>query len=185
MKNRLEFNASSSEYQDFLSYSTFSNLDVFTGKAAVKHLIDEYVKEKINRAREEGYEQAQADFKKEIKEIINTARTEIDNYISLVTRIADYTYERSKEISKESFQLLQTRTNFYFGTRRIKILFIINTDFEKEISFSNLLIEVEKDVFEKENFLCELLYINKKGIELNEPSIDCDFPLTRIRKDKE
>jgi len=171
-------------YREFISYSAFTNLDLFAGEKDLKELIDAYLQEKILQAKKEGYQKAQQDFKEEIKKIINLARSEIDSYINLVTRIADYAYEKTGEIFKEALKIVETRTNFYFGTQRIRILFVVEGDYTKEIELANFLQGIEKEVFEKENFFCELLYINKKGADLNSPSVDSDFPLVRTRKNR-
>jgi len=171
-------------YQNFPSYSALSNLQLFVGEVDLQQTIELYIQTKLIEARKEGYQQAKSDFRNEMEKIAGEARAEIDSYITLVTRVADYIYEKSKANFAQELEIEQTRTNFYFGAKRIKILFIIKGSFEKELEFSNLLNEVEKEVFENDNFICELLYINKTGIELNEDSIDYDFPLTRTRKEK-
>lgn len=160
----------------FLAFSAFTNTDAFTEKEQIKELIEAYYHSRITQAKEEGYLKAQKDIE---EEILNLARSEIDNYISLVTRIADFVNKRVNDYFKKTINIIQTRTNFYFGTRRIKIMFIIQCDNDKEIEFADLLQGVEKEVFEKDNFFCELLFINTKEVKPDSASINNDFPLIR------
>lgn len=166
---------------NYLRYIDTKNLDLFASKEKLQTLIENYLQTKIAQARKEGYQEAQKAFGKEIEKKL---KLEINNYINLVTIIADNTHEKTNEIFSESLRIVETRANFSFGTRRIKLLLIIEGDYTKEIEFATFLHNIEKEVFEKNRFFCEILYINKGETKLNSVSIGIDFPLVRNRKVK-
>lgn len=159
-------------------FSRFPPLPVreglFGDPEVVKKIISEYTRRyELKRAQEKGYKKALIDIQREV-------RKQVDGYISLLTKISDFVYEITEEPFKEfDFKVTGIRTNFYFETQRINILFVIDTDFEAERFFSDLLDEVEKTILDKENFVAELFYINGRSKKLDETSIEHDYPIFR------
>ncbi len=175
MLNRLRTTTS------YLRYIDSENLELFADKEMLQSLVENYLQMTIEKARQEGYQEAQKDFSGVIEKKL---KLEINKYINLVTKIADDTYNKTNMIFQESLHIVETRTNFAFGTHRIKLLLIIECDSNKEVEFAKFLYDIEKVIFEKNGYFCELLYINKKGIDLNMISISIDYPLVRTRKVK-
>lgn len=166
---------------DYLKYIDTENLDLFTNREILQTLIENYHQTKVEQARKEGYKEAQKELGEKIEKIL---KLEINNYINFVTEIADNTYTKTNKIFSESLRIVETRANFSFGTRRIRLLLIIDGDYAKEIEFATFLHNIEKEVFEKNKFFCEILYVNKNKTDLNSVSISIDFPLARNRKVK-
>lgn len=166
---------------DYLKYIDTENLDSFTSREILQTFIEDYLQTKIAQAKREGYQEAQKTFGKEIEKKL---KLEINNYINLATDIADNTYTKTNKIFSESLCIVETRANFSFGTRRIRLLLIIDGNYAKEIEFATFLYNIEKEVFEKNKFFCEILYVNKSETDLNSVSISIDFPLVRNRKVK-
>jgi hypothetical protein len=155
-----------------------TNWNILADKRTTQNLQD-YLQMKINMALREGYKKGQEDFKDNIKKII---QTEMNQYIGLTTIIAESVHSKIKETFKEDIKILDTRTNFFFGYQKIKILLIIECNNKIELDFIKVLQDIEIDTLRKNNFYCEILYINKKEIELNLTSIEIDFPLSKTNK---
>lgn len=139
----------------------------------IEDAINTYRKNEEEKAKKEGYAEA-------FTKIAKTIKKKIDNYISSLTEIADIVSSVTKEAFKdEELKITAIRTNFYFDTGRINILFIIDGDIEREVRFCSILNEVEKFILEEENLIAELFYINRRGKELDEESIKRDYPFVR------
>jgi len=164
--------------RDYLRYIDTENLKLFTSEENLLTLLGDYVQPKIEQARKEGYQKAQKDFAEMVEK---TLKSEINGYIKLVTGIADNTYNKINDIFKESLLIIETRAKFSFGTHRINLLLVVEGDHDKEIEFAKFLQNVETEVFDKDSFFCEILYVNKRGVELNATSVAIDFPLVRNR----
>lgn len=178
MKNRLRSLNLFQLSQDFLTFPFVARLDLFKGPD-IRQLISEYVEYKVQEAKKEAFKEGYKEAIEKIKEAINK---EIEDYMALVTKIVDLVYEITKKEFK-NLKIIEERTNFYFGSKWIKVLFIIEaTSPEDEIDFSNFLNEVEKIVFDKLNYVCELLFINKKNVEIDRESLNNDYPFVRKRK---
>ena len=179
MRNRLRFYDSLQISQDFLTFPFVARLNLFRGPD-IYQLISEYVECRIQEAKKEAFREGFEEAIERIKEAINK---EIEDYMALVTKIVDFIYEIVKKEFKD-LKIIEERTNFYFGSKWIKILFIIETESsELEIGLSNFLNEVEKVVFNKLNYVCELLFLNKKNVEIDQESLNNDYPFIRRRED--
>ena len=163
--------------EDFLTYPYVARLELFKGPD-IRQLISKYVEYRIQEARKEAFKEGYKEAIEKIKEAINK---EIEDYMALVTKIVDLVYEIAKKEFKD-LKIIEERTNFYFGSKWIKVLFIIEASCEDEIDFSNFLNEVEKIVFDKLNYACELLFLNKKNVEIDQESLNNDYPFVRKRK---
>ena len=163
--------------------STFLNfpplpvrLDLFESSEIIKDAISKFIERESERIKKEGYKEALA-------EIIGGVRKQVDNYISLITKIADFVDDvTNKKFKKLDFKLTEVRTNFYFETQRINILFVIDADFKDEIPFSNFLNELEQTILKAENFIAELFYVNRRNTKLDKTSIECDYPCLKKLK---
>lgn len=164
--------------QDYIRYIDTENLKLYASEEDLLTLLGDYLQPKIEQAKKEGYQKAQRDFAEILK-------SEINGYIKLVTEIADNTYSKINDIFKESLCVIETRAKFSFGTQRIGLLLIVEGDHDKELKFAKFLQDVEKEIFDKNSFFCEILYVNSKGAQLNETSIAIDFPLVRNREREE
>jgi len=157
----------------FSTYSVSTTLDLFEGDPSVKSLIADYIRQQVEDAKKEGALEA-------VSRINSEVGKAIDNYVLLVTKIVDTVKEAaSNQFAPQDLIITDSRTNFDFATRMIKILFVIDADFEKEFLFSGLINEVEQFVFKKENFLSEILYINKRGSTVDSAAVCEDYPFSR------
>lgn len=173
MENRLKAYEPAKISEDFSSYLLCSRLNLFQGPQDIERLVSDFIKDKEEKARKEGAEEA-------VKSIITAIRQGIDNYIALITKIVDFVYDAaSKKLGSVDFKIEEIRTNFCFETKAINILFIIDANFDNEFSLSFLLNEVEKTVLQREGFVADMLYINKKNVELDYNSINSDYPYVR------
>jgi hypothetical protein len=173
MENRIKTYEPSKVSEDFSNFLIYPQLNLFQGPQNIEELVTNFIKYKEEKARKEGAEET-------VKSIITAIRQEINNYIGLITKIVDFVYEAaSKKIGSADFKVEEIRTNFCFETRAINVLFIIDANFDNEFSFSLLLNEVEKTVLQREGFVADMLYINKKKVELDYNSINSDYPYLR------
>jgi hypothetical protein len=178
MKNRLKSYNLFQISQDFLTFPFVARLNLFKGPD-IRQLISEYVEYRVQEARKEAFKEG---FEEAIGKIKETISKEIEDYMALITKIVDLVYEIVKKEFKD-LKIIEERTNFYFGSKWIKILFIIETESsESEIDFSNFLNEVEKVVFDKLKYACELLFLNKKNVEIDQDSLNNDYPFIRKRE---
>ncbi|RKY43983.1 MAG: hypothetical protein DRP81_06225 [Candidatus Omnitrophota bacterium] len=178
MKNRLKSYNIFQISEDFLSYPFVARLELFKGPD-IRQLISKYVEYRIQEAKEEAFKEG---YKEAIEKIKETINKEIEDYMALVTKIVDLVYETAKKEFKD-LKIIEERTNFYFSSKWIKILFIIETESsESEIDFSNFLNEVEKVVFDKLKYACELFFLNKKNVEIDQDSLNNDYPFIRKRE---
>jgi len=173
MENRIKIYESSEINKGFSSYLFCSGLNLFQGPQDIEELVANFIKDKEEKARKEGAIEA-------VKKIVAAIKQEAENYIALITRIVDFIYAVSaKKLGPTEFKIDEIRTNFCFETRAINVLFIIDADSENEFDFSALLNAVEKTVLEEEGFIADMLYINKRNVELDYESITNDHPFVR------
>lgn len=172
MQNRLKSYRFPNIGENFSSFSVFSNINLFIGTLDAEKFVSKFIENKLEEAKKEGFQKA-------IDRLEINIRKGIDNYISLVTRIVDFIHREIDKETEKDLKIIETRTNFYFGTNSIKALFIIDSKLDDEMYFSNFLNKVEHEVFSEENFICELFYINKRNAKLDKPSIATDYPFIR------
>lgn len=148
-------------------------LGLFENHQIIKEVSSNYIKNEVEKAKKEGYKEALVKIARELKK-------KIDEYILFLTKIANIVSNiTKKEFKTQELKITTIRTNFYFDTRQINILFIIDGDIENEIRFSSILNEVEKAILKTENFIAELFYINSRNRKLDKNSIECDYPFFR------
>jgi hypothetical protein len=152
-------------------------LEPFEGEQTYKnipHLIKRYETQQIDelqRAKKEGYDKALLELRAKVKERIN-------QYLFFLTQVTDAVYTKADEKFKEcDFKISKIRTNFYFDTQRINLLFIIDADYKYEKDFHKSLLEIEQFVLKTKNSVVELLYLNNRSKTLDTISISCDFPI--------
>ncbi len=177
MKTSSNIDVRSNIPKSFLTFFPFPYLDYeFGNPQYVKKLIDNFVNYKINEARREGFKEA-------LSKIEESAKKQVNGYINLVTRVADFVInEAPKLLEKAGFRIIETRTKFHFDTREISLLFITDSSLEDEITFSNFLMQTEKDILRGENFVAELFSINKRDVDLDYDSINNDYPAIKTKR---
>jgi len=147
---------------------------IYEDQQVIKKQIDTFIKaQDLKRAEEKGYKKAHKEIEENIKKIV-------DGYLILVTKIADFINDiAKKEFEGFDIKIIETRTNFYFLTQRISLLFIVDGSFNSEKEFSTLLNQAEQEFLEKGNILTELLYLNCRKENLDHETIEHDYPFKR------
>lgn len=159
--------------ESFSRFSSLSDLNLFTGPQGIDILISEVIKQKEEEAKKEGRLEA-------FREISSEVIKQIESYVMLLTRIVDFITEMiNVEFKGKDIKIIQARTNFDFNTFKINILFIIDANPGGELAFLGLSNGAERAILESDNFIAELFYINKRGSELDESTIECDYPFIR------
>ena len=149
--------------------------------------IDVLIKVKAQEAWEKGREFG-------IKESKQKARTEekgrirkyvakeVQDYVSMVTKVSDYTKKMAVETIKDGFNIKEIRTKFDLINRDINLLFVIDTKPENETAFANVIINVRKEILHKKDYIANLWYINIQNGKTDNALISQDFPAKRIRR---
>lgn len=159
----------------FSNYSLSTRLNLFESETedSVKTIVEQFVKQKLNEARKEGEKRVLQNIAREVKKWT-------DDYLILINKIVEILSETAKEnLAKGDFKIIEARTNFHFDTRAINILFIIDAGLKDEIEFCGLISETKKSVFQEDNFLAEIFYINKRNAEIDLDSVYSDLPYYR------
>ncbi|MEI6831323.1 MAG: hypothetical protein WCK61_01300 [Candidatus Omnitrophota bacterium] len=135
-----------------------------------------YVDFKVKEAKKK----ATSEVLSKLKEL---AQHEISEYTGLVTNIVDAIIKMvdlsKNKNNKFNLSIVESRTNFDFLVKEIKILFVINADNDSEREFSDMLNAAEYATLEQKNYLADILYINERDVKLDKDSIAKDFPSTR------
>ena len=161
----------------FASFSGFSTQSPFSG-LDVGSLVETAKQEGFFAGFDAGYDQG-------VKSIINKLDKYItdllDQHILLNTRITDFVKkEIESKFQTEGFVLKEARASFNdFSSKNIKILFIIETEIENELWFASLLSNLEKKIFEENNSIAELMYINQRDKELDRGLVESNYPSKR------
>ena len=173
MDNRIKSFVNQEIANSFSSYSLSSRLKLFEGPQEIETLIAKHIKEREEKAKREGYQAA-------IEEMRTEARKQIDQYIFLVTKIVDIVRDvATKKFNENELKIVDARTNFHLDSFHINTLFVIKASLEKEFEFTQILNSIENLVLQEEHFVADLLYVNAKDKELDQSSIDNDYPFIR------
>jgi hypothetical protein len=161
-------------------FSQFSLTDMFDDKEKIRALVTQFIEHKVEEAKRQGAQEAILKLRTEVER-------QIDNYVLVITKIVDMINHVAREEFKASdpklgLKVVESRTNFDLYNMAIKLLFIIDADLEAELEFSDLLSRTEKFVLEKEGFLSDIFYINKRNSTLDYDSISQDYPFVRTSK---
>ena len=176
MTNRIRQYDDTAVSYDFSRYSVYSQAGALPWGEEAKEFVEAYIKYVESKAKEEGKQEL-------LRKISSGIGKQIDEYINLVTKIADVVCEgTNKEFGDGNLNIVDVRTDFHFNTRKIEILFVIDADDKSEISFCELLNIVRQLVLKEQNFVAKLLYINKRGAKLDSQLIRSDYPLERRKK---
>ena len=176
MENRLKAYINPEIASSFSSYSLSSRLKLFEGPQEIEALISKHIKDREKKARREGYQAA-------LKEMSAEVLKQIDQYIFLVTKIVDIVQEvATKRFQENELKILESRANFHLDSFNINVLFIIKAPLEREFEFTQLLNSIKSFVLQEEQFVAELFYINAKNKELDQISINNDYPFVRSNK---
>lgn len=154
------------------------SLDTFTGQD-LRHLLEiQFEKEKSYK---EGFEQG---VEEAGKRSISDLRKWLVLYMTINTRIVDYVKETiEKKFKPVDFEFIEARADLsFFLTKEIKILFVVDTDTDKELEMISLLSDISINVFEEENIFPELLVLNKRDKEIDKVAINCTYPAIRVFK---
>ncbi len=131
-------------------------------------LTQEIVKIK-QKAEKDGYEKAIAD-------INNFTKDKIEKYIYNISFIVGLVQYLTINEVKKDIKVIDSRARFCFDTEWIDIVFIIEADADDEILFSNLLSNIQHVVFQNQNLIVEMLYINEKSREVDYSALKNDYP---------
>ena len=173
MENRIKTFVNQEIASSFSNYSLSSRLKLFEGPQEIETLISKHIKDREQKAKREGYQAA-------LEEIGAEARKQIDQYIFLVNKIAGIVRDVvTKKFPENELKILESRTNFHFDSFHIDILFMIETSLEKEFEFTQILNAIKSFVLQEDQFVAELFYLNIRGKELDQCSIDNDYPFLR------
>lgn len=141
---------------------------LFEGPQTFEDLLTETIKNKIEKARQEGFDEA-------IKKVMQTTEKLLQDYILLITKIGktvtDISSQQFKEIGVKQF-----RAKIAFDSRWINLCFVINASLEDEFKFSNLLNEFERAVLNQNNQIAEIFYVNEKDRTIDYASLKTDYP---------
>lgn len=179
--NRILNRGSTTQIARLFSGSSFATdpLNSFYDVQRIKEEIAQYVAFRVKEAKREGAHEVLSNLK-------SITLQEINDYIGLVTKIVDVVIKMIEDLKKKAsgidLNIVESRTNFDYIGKEVKVLFIIDADIDNEKEFSNLLDELKRVVFEKENYVTEILYINKRDVKLDEVSINNDFPSVRNKE---
>lgn len=177
IKNRVFTPKEASDVEKFGSFSAFRSSSPFEGPD-VKTLL-EFAKsqsffEGFKTGVDKGYNLA-------LKNLEANITKRLDSYILLNTKIVDFiTAEIKGKFKPEEFKLVETRANFYkFSEGLINIVFVIEAEIENQLWLASLLSGLEKKIFEEDDTICELMFINKKGKEIDTELLYCNYPFFR------
>lgn len=170
--------------EDFSSFIPYTLQNAFSSPVILLENYIELFRQKeiekaieVKRAREKGYEDA-------IGRILENITKEINDYMELITRITDFVYEKVTKDFKD-IKIIEARTNLYFGTKFIRVLFIVETEYERELELIKLFNEIKSIVLNKKNVISEIFVLNKKDTEIDNFSLEADYPFIRnFQKDK-
>lgn len=181
MSNRVKDFVSDNISNDFDTYSSVAKLELFEALgnvSSLESLVREFIKKREEEAKKQG-------IKETIETIEKEVRSQIEGYILLLTKIVDFVKDSVNKVGLASkVEIVSSRTNFFFDTKWISILFVIKSEIQTEIDFSNLLTQVQNIIFQKEGFLSELLYVNSQKTKIDEMALSADYPYFRKSGEK-
>ena len=177
IKNRVFPIKETLNVEKFNSFSAFENSSPFEGPD-VKTLLDFAKSQSFIEGYQTGVDKG---YNLALKNIEANITKQLDNYILLNTKIADFIAEEIKvKFKLEEFKLIETRANFYkFSGGLVNIVFVIETEIENQLWLASLLSGIEKKIFEEDKMICELMFINKKGKEVDTELLCCNYPFFR------
>jgi len=111
--------------------------------------------------------------------LISEALKRTSEYVFFTTKITDMIRKTAKELDIE---VTQCRAAFTYDTSVIHLLIIINCDSEEKIdAFHKKIAEIKTNNLSKTDYMCDCLVVSKQSGELDDISVDCDYPFIRVQ----
>jgi len=167
----------SETFEKFSTDALLQELELFRGPQSPKVVVSDFF-EKEAAVREEDVKAEGTMVTPELSKMIKSDIVQhIRDYVSLIVKTGRLVYdEASEEFAEQQLRVAQVRTGFDFQTWIIKMLFIIDADPAIELSFSQLLKQIEKLVLLNHGFVAELNISNKRDHEIDPDAIRSDYP---------
>ncbi len=177
MKSQLELppheTAGEDVFQEFLS----QQIDWFKGVQNPEALVYNFLDAEITRREEEARSLGELGPGETNDRVRNELVAAVSAYLSLIIRISEYACDAAaRDFREDEAKVVLVRADLDLHTWLVKVLFIIDASTNLEMSFYQLLNQIEMDTLREEPFVAELRYINRRGTEIDFESIRREYP---------
>jgi len=152
-------------------------LEWFKGVQNPQTAVENYVEVEAARREEIAASMGEIDSEEAAAEIREEIIRAINEYLSLIIKISEYTCEAaSRDFRAEEAKVVLVRADLDFTNWLVRILFIVDTTPEMEMSLYQLLSGIELDTLRGEPFMAELKFVNRRNAEIDFDAIRREYP---------
>jgi hypothetical protein len=165
------------EVEDLPGQFLLRQLQWFKGVQNPQTAVENYIEVEAARREEIAASLGEIDSAEDAREIRDEIVRAINDYLSLIIKISEYTCEAaSRDFRSDEAKVVLVRTDLDFTNWLVRILFIVDATPEMEMSFYQMLSGIEMDTLRGEPFMAELNFLNRRNGEVDFDAVRREFP---------